>query len=899
MSAAAAMPASRRDNLGGRVSLWRIPRSRSLLALTVVGVVGGALLLAARLYTDLLWYAEIDQVDVFWTTLKWKLLTDACVGLGTACFLLLNLAAVERAVSRVAAPADDGSVASQLWKNRRLFKPALAVACGWLALELRSEDSWQLLLLWTKRSGFGVADPLFHRDVGFYVFSLPLYREVAWWLLELVAMAGVASLAAYAAAGAFRTGRRRVALRAAWRHLLALAAALLVVVAWRLRLEQWAFALPHDPVAPGATYTDVTVRLPALRILYAVALAGAALCLYAAMRRRVPVVPAGVLALVAVLAFVAKSDLPAAVQRFIVQPQALTRERAHVAHAIEFTRRAYGLDRVRLRALPAGAELSGPEIADARQTIDNVPLWDDDVLRPAMNELQSIGRYYEFPSVSVDRYTIDGKPQVVSVGARQLSLRRLGPDDRSWATDRFAYTHGYGVLGVRGGEVDDGRYPQFAQEGFGAEANPLGVRQPRVYFGEQSGSSPPFVVLNTRRAEVDAPISGDRSPSYHYDGDGGIAISDPLRRLAFAARFADLDLMISETVTNESRILLHRNVVDRLRTAAPFLRWDARPQTAVIDGRVQFVFDGYTTSDSYPYSAPVVMDRDRVNYVRAAVRATVDSFSGRVSIYADSDDPILRAWQAIYPGLFLPSSQMPRELRAHLRYPQQLFEAQADAYERYHAEDATAFWNGSDAWTRALQLAGPAEQAGEIRFPDPERGVDADQRGDQRIAPRTWRMQPQYGLVRLPGDERERFVLASPFTPRGRENLVAYLAGSLDARGRTELTLLSLPRDRLPIGPTQATRRILSSSGVVRRVQLLNRESRDLGRSGVSRTVLGAPRVVPIAGTFVYVQPLFLTTGGEGVPRLQLVTAFANGRVGYGRDLAAALRRIQASATTP
>jgi uncharacterized protein len=897
VSAIATAPESRRQAPAEGVSLWRVPRSRSLLLLIVVGFVVGALLLAARLYTDLLWYKEIDQVDVYWTTLRWKVMTAATVGLGTAFFVLLNLRAVERAMSRVPAP-DDGSLAAQLWRNRRLLKPAAAVACGWLALEARSAGTWQLLLVWTHRTDFGVKDPLFHRDAGFFVFSMPLYLQVARWLLETIVLAGGASLAAYAAAGAFRKGRRCVALRAARRHVLVFAAMLLVVLAWRFRLEQFALALPHDPVAPGATYTDVTVRLPALRVLTIVALTGAAVCLYASVRR-VPIVAAVALALVTVLMFGVQSDLPSLVQRFTVQPQALSRERPHVANGIAFTRRAYGLDRVEVRPLPSGSALSGADISRARRTVGNLPLWDEDVLRPTMNELQSIGRYYGFPSVTVDRYTIDGKPQVMTVGARQLSLRRLGAEDRSWATDRFAYTHGYGVVAVHGSDADSGRYPRFAQQGFRARRNPLLVRQPRVFFGEQRAANPPYVVLNTSRAEVDEPRSGDRTPAYHYDGDGGIAISDPLRRLAFAARFKDLDLLLSETVTNGSRILLHRNVTDRLHTVAPFLRWDDRPQTVVVDGRVQFVFDGYTTSAAYPYAAPVRMGRDKVNYVRAPARAVVDSFSGRVTIYADSDEPILAAWRAVYPGLFLPSSQIPRELRAHLRYPEQLFEAQADAYQTYHADDATAFWNGSDAWARALQLAGPAEDAGEIHFPDPEQRVDGDERGDRKIAPRAWHMEPQYGLLRLPGDDRERFALATPFTPRGRENLVAYLAGSLDARGGTQLTLLSLPRDRLTVGPTQATRRILSSPAVARRLQLLNRESRDLGTSGVSRTVLGAPRIVPIGDTLAYVQPLFLTTGGEGVPRLQLVTAFANGRVGFGRDAQAALRRLRDPATPP
>ena len=589
------------------------------------------------------------------------------------------------------------------------------------------------------------------------------------------------------------------------------------------------------------------------------------------------------LALAAVLALAVKSDLPEAFERFAVQPQALARERPHVQLGIESTQRAYGLDRIAVRELGAPPALTGPDVAEEQRTIDNVPLWDPNVIRPALNELQSIGRYYDFPSVSVDRYTVGGRPQVMTVGARQLTLAHLAPRDRSWATDRFAYTHGHGVVAVRGSDADEDRYPRMSQQGFLGGTNPLNLREPRVYYGEQPSASLPYVVANTRRAEVDAPASGDRRPSYHYDGTGGIALSNPLRRLAFATRYRDLDLLLTPTVTERSRILMHRDVRDRVQTVAPFLRWDARPHTAVIDGRVQFLFDGYTTTDSYPYSAPVTVGGEELNYIRVAAHAAVDGFSGQVRIYAAADaDPILRAWQAVYPGVFLPSSRTPSELRAHLRYPAQLFEAQAEAYTIYHSRDATALWNGSDAWSRARQLAGPAEEAGDIRFPD------------RKAMSRRWRMQPAYGMARLPGDTAERFMLATPFTPRGGQNLVGYLAGSVDAAGRPQLTALSLSRDRLTIGPTQATRRILSSSGVARRLALLNRESRDLGKAAVSRTILGAPRVVPLAGTLIYVQPLFLTTGGEGVPRLQLVTVYADDRVGYGRSLAGALRRLTA-----
>jgi uncharacterized protein len=339
--------------------------------------------------------------------------------------------------------------------------------------------------------------------------------------------------------------------------------------------------------------------------------------------------------------------------------------------------------------------------------------------------------------------------------------------------------------------------------------------------------------------------------------------------------------------------VLHRDAHNRLETLAPFLRWDADPGTAVIDGRVKFLFHGYTTSSHYPYSAPVSVGRSRINYMRDAAQASVDAFSGRVSIYAaDPSDPILRAWQGAYPSLFQPASQLPRQLHAHLRYPGQLFAAQVRAYTTYHVHDATPFWTAEDAWQPPLQLAGPVETAGEIHFPDPEASVDANQQREQGAGPESWQMQPAYQLSRLPGDARERFMLVTPFTPRGRQNLAGYLAGSLDQRGNPRLTLLSLPRDRLTIGPTQATRRILASPGVNRQLDLLNKESRDLGKNAVSRTVLGVPRAVPIGNSMLYVQPFYLISGDNGIPRLQLVAVHVNGRVGYGRDLMAALQMV-------
>ena len=861
------------------VSLWRAPRSRSLLVLGVLALIGGTIALVGRLYTDLLWFRELGQEQVFWTTMKWKLLGHGVPGLGTASFVLVNFAAVERVMGRRGA-----------WRPQRLIAyPLFAIASGWLSTQWSGQGAWQLLAMWKGRSDFGVQDPLFHRDVGFFVFSLPLYQHIARWLLETLVVASIGTVAAYLAAGGLRTARPYVAADGAWTHLLVLAALALALLAWRFRLDELALALPRgDSVVPGAGYTDIHVRLPALRILQLASLGAALLTLYAAFRP-LPRRPLAALAALAVLALVAPGIVARQVERLAVQPQVLTRERPYITASIAATRHAFGLDGVDVRSATGNGKLTAADLAANRATLDNVPLWDAGVLRPAMDDLQSIGRYYSFPSLTVDRYTRGGVTQVVTLGARQLDLRALGADSRGWTNDRFAYTHGYGVVAVAPPQTDADGQPRFHDGNFGADSGLIGLRQPRTYFAEPPDTHPPYVVGGSNREEVDAPVPGSRAPAYHYDGGGGIALSNPLRRAAFAARFGDLKLLLTETVTDSSRIILHRNARDRLQTLAPFLRWDGDAQTTVVDGRVQFLFHGYTTSSHYPYAKPVHLGGDRVNYLRAPATASVDAFTGQVRIYADTgEDPIIRAWRAVYPDLLLPSEAMPEELRAHLRYPRRLFAAQADIYATYHADDTTGFWNGADAWQAPVQISGPIEDAGEIQFPDPEQRLDPDEREDLD----RWVMRPRYLLVRLPGDDTERFVLASPYTPRGRQNLVSYLAGSIDTAGRPRLTALSLPRDRLAVGPAQATRGILASGPVSRRLQLVNRESRDLGRAAVSRTILGTPRVIPVGDTLVHVQPIYVTAGGGGVPRLQLVTVHANGRVGYGRDLEAALERV-------
>ncbi len=875
-----------------RRPLWRTPRIRALL---VLGSIGGSVALiafTAQVYTDVLWFRELGQEQVLWTTLSWKLLAEGVVGLGTASCLLLSFAVVDQVMALHVEATPPPRVAV-IWRQRRLLYPLAAIACGVLSSMRWPNVGWQHVVLWMHRGDFGTTDPLFHRDVGFFVFSLPIYREVTAWLLETVVMASMATFAAYAIGGGLKIAPPLSMLRAARAHLLCLLGLLLLVVAWRLRLEQFALAVPHrGSDLPGASYTDVRVRLPALQILTGLSLLAAVLCVLLAARKA-SARALGVVFVLAVLTLVGMSRVPSVIERFHVAPQELSRERPYVERSMLATRRAYALDQVTERSLTGTGTLSAEDLRENRRTIENVPVWDAGVLRSTMDELESIGSYYSFGHPTVDRYSIDGVTQVMTVAARELDLSRLDRSSRSWANKRFAYTHGYGVVGIHAAGVDDQQFPAFAQREFDTPSNPLRLREPRVYYGERTAADPPYLIVSSRRGEIEEPAPGSRAPSYHYDGAGGTPIAGFLRRAAFAARFGDLKLLLTRTVTDSSRLILHRGVRERVLTLAPFLHWDTRPQTTVVGGRVMYLFHGYTTSNDYPYSASVRMGRKRVNYVRESARAAVDAFSGRVTIYAaDSADPILRAWQAVYPTLFVPAARMPRELRAHLRYPGELFGAQMKVYATYHADDATAFWTGSDAWQRPLQLAGPVEEAGEVHFPDPENALDSDERNEGNVTSNIWRMRPAYLLARLPGDSSERFLLVTPFTPRNRHNLVSYFAGSIDSRGEPKLTLLSLPRERLTVGPAQATRRILASPDVSRQIELLNRESRDLGNSAVLRTVLGVPRIVPLGGQLITVQPVYVSAGGDGVPRLQLIAVYADGRVGYGPDVATALNQV-------
>ena len=865
---------------------------RSALLLSVLAVAVVTARLYAHFQTELLWFHELGQERVFWTILLSRWVGGMSVGLVTTLFLLTNFWIVERA-----APKERGGLAPGPQVRRALLAGyvAVSVGAGLVAGSVVGIASWQRILLWLHRQDFGVSDPVFHRDVGFYVFTFPLYQQLARWLFTVAAVALGTALLGYVANGALRMRPRPVAVtRAARAHLLVLAAILLLITAAMHRLGEFALELPHAGADPPGGYTDVHVQLLWLRVLVIGSLlAAAVLLLSAVLRRRSVILPAVALALVAVAELAGPGAIPSVVQRYFVDPQSLSRERPYIARQIRFTQLAYGVSQVAARSLPANKAISDRALRANRDVLANVQLWDPRVLQADIDEHESIGSFYSFPNITVDRYREGGRERSMILSERELDLRRLDPSGRTWANDRLAYTHGYGVVALPAGEVDTAGRPTFVNFNFGPGTSATRVRQPRLYYGVQPRGAQPWVVGRTGRSEIEKPLSGSSpEPEFHYDGTGGFPVGGPLRRAVLALRFGDLNFMLSQTLDDTSRLMLHRDVRDRVRTLAPFLTWEDRPQVAVIDGRITFLLYGYTASDLYPYSTRIEVRGRRLNYIREAALATVDAFTGRVTVYATGADPILRAWQGVFPTLFEPLSRMPAAVRAHLRYPETLYDAQARVWATYHATDVEDFYTRVDDWQAPADLSGPLDQVGSIRFrPRIDRARD---RGDPQDDPvRAPRARPSYELARLPGERRERFVMSTTFTPHGQENLTGYLAGFVDGGGRPRLAQLTFPRSTLVLGPAQVARRILATPAVGDRLRLLNAETTDLGDRSVDAVQLGEPRVVPIGDSFLYVMPIYITAAGHGVTRLRLVTVYLNGNVGYGRDLNEAIERAR------
>ncbi len=870
------------------VAARRPPRRWTLAVLLLAFLVLVAVGSLSRFYTDLLWFREIDKADLFWGALRAKAVVGLLAGLGTALIVGVNLWMVERLAPRygltvVARPQVERARA-MLSPYLRPLRIGIAAFLG-LVVGLQSSGLWQTFLLWRNRVPFGDRDALFRRDIGFYVFELPFQRAVFGWLFTTLVLTTMLVAAGHYVLGGIRPQAETNRIAAQTQsHLCVLLGIIVALKAWGYWLDKYQLLFSPRGVVAGASYTDVKAQLPALEVLFWVALICAGLFFWGA-RRGGLAVPLFSIVLLAGVSLIIGGIIPAVFQRFRVEPQELLRERPYIQRNIDATRKAFALGEVSASQFAAAGGLTPKDIQDNQRTVQNIRLWDPDVLRPAVRNLQAIAQYYTFSDVDVDRYDIDGTKRQVMISVREVDPNLLAQSARTWQNLHLAYTHGYGMVAVQVNTSVREGLPDFIVSEFDTANARIPLDQPRVYFGEPPPNAPEYVVAKSAQPEFDGPSAGQTgTDTSSYDGTGGVPLTDITRRLAFALRFRDVNLLISGNIKSDSRLMFNRDIRDRVELAAPFLQWDGDPYAAVVDGRLKFIRDGYTTTDHYPYAQRIdLADAARRNdlgsrgvqgignYLRNSVKAVVDAYTGEVTLYAyDETDPILRAWRKAFPNLFVAKQDAPTSLASHFRYPEDLFSIQTWIYASYHIGNPDDFYSKDDFW------ALPDDRSGELQRQEDTGGLTTTVSVKAR---------PYYLLTNLPGVMEPEFVLVMPFTPNGKENMVSYLAANSDPGDYGKLTLFNLDRSRTIFGPTQVNARILANTTIASELTLLSQRG--------SRVILGNLLIVPVKESLLYVQPIFVQgSAANSIPLLQRVAVYYNNAVGYAPTLAEAVGQV-------
>ncbi len=797
---------------------------------TLIGVFFVVGPLIARWYTDWLWFAEVGYLRVFWVPFLSRAALALVVAVAVWLLLVLNLR-----------PARDAWGGRGRWLG--WITAAVAVLAG-----LSASNEWVAVQQFLHARAFGETDPLFGRDVGFYVFRLPVYRMLADGLFAWLALTAGAVALGYGAA------HGRLALRGIWTappraraHLSALLGATVLARAAGFWLD--AFDLLYSSRGPvfGAAFTDVHAVLPALRVL-ALLFAACGLLLVANAWLRTARLAIWTVVLIVVAWVLGLVVYPGLVQALRVRPNELTAEAPFIRHAIAGTLRGFGLDRVREREFNT-EPLDAAAIARNRATVENVRLWDYRPLLRAYGQLQTLRQYYAFSDVDIDRYTIGGAQRQVMLAPRELAPGRLAPQARTWVNQHLVYTHGYGLVMSPVNRVSPEGMPEFLVRDIPPETVPdLPIARPEIYFGEMTTD---YVVVNTNVRELDYP-RGDENVYAHYQGRGGIRLGY-LARLALAYRFGDARLLLSADIGRDSRLIFARQIGARVTRIAPFLRYDRDPYLVLAEGRLFWIIDAYTATDRYPYATRY----GDVNYMRNSVKVVVDAYDGAVTFYQVlPDEPIARTLAAIFPDLFRPADRMPPALAAHLRYPVDLFELQAQVYATFHMRDPQVFYNKEDVWAIPRELVGREAVS----------------------------VEPYYVTMRLAEGTAPEFVLMLPLVPSGRDNMIAWMAARNDAPNYGELIVYRFPKARVVFGPMQVEARIDQDPFISQQLTLWNQ----LG----SQAIRGNLLVIPIESGLLYVEPLFLQAERSQMPELKRVIVASGARIAMAPTLEAALGEL-------
>jgi uncharacterized membrane protein (UPF0182 family) len=842
-------------------------RRRGLVFLIVAA---GVLLLsggtALSYYVDALWFASLGYSAVFWRSLNLQAAIFSGFALATFVALYGSFLALK--------PPRLGELAGlPILINgqpiRLPVEPVIRLAAIAGALFIAAGTGATMTADWTTFALYlnapqssAALDPIFGRPATFYLFTLPVWQLVSGWLLTLAVVIGGVAIFFVAVTGGTRLlGARRDSQPSGWRGFSIAFAFFLIAVALRTWLARFDALFTDHTIFAGVTYTDAHVTLTGLLVVSIALGLGAVVALVNAISAPRPrwlalaVAPAAV-------CYLGFSLVGAYVNGFVVKPNELVRETPYIAHNIEMTRLAYGLSRIEQRAFSAEPGIEALDAANNQATLQNIRLWDWRALQDTLRQIQEIRTYYDFPDIDIDRYTIDGSVRQMMLAARELNVNKLPESSRNWINEKLIYTHGYGVtMNPVNGFTPEG-LPTLTLADMPARSTvpSLTITRPEIYFGELTDTD---VYVRTRQKEFNYP-QGEANSLTSYEGTGGVVIGGFFRRLVIAFDRGDLGkLPFSDDVTAESRLLMRRNIRDRVAALAPFLTFDDDPYVIVgNDGRIFWMIDGYTTSDSYPYARRYSMGRDRINYLRNSVKAVIDAYDGTTTFYVfDADDPIIGGYRAIFPSLFKDAAAMPPALRAHVRYPELLLKLQATVYGTYHMTDPRVFYNREDLWTVASEIG-----------LTPQRQQAAQS------------MEPNFVLMTLPGEKGIEFIEILPFTPANRNNLIGWIAGRSDGDRYGTALVYDFPKTKLVDGPLQVEARIDQNPQLSGQLTLWNQQGSHVRRGGMI--------VMPIGSGLLYAEPIYLQAERSPMPELRLVVLALQDRLAYGPTFESAMAAL-------
>jgi uncharacterized protein len=840
-----------------------------LLGAIAVLLLGGGTILSY--YVDALWFESLGVADVFWTTLR--LQSQVFTGFAVATFLILygSFLALK--------PARLGELAGLpiLINGQPITLPVepvirLAALGGAFVIAAATGagmmSDWNVIALYwqggseaVRGAGAAMLDPIFGRPLTFYLFTLPAWELVSGWLMTLSVLVGaMAALFVAITGGARMIGGRRDTNTSAWRGLSIAFAFVMVMLAVRVYLGRFDQLFEDHTIFAGVTYTEAHVTLTGMLVVSIALAAGALVALVNAVSA--PRVRWLVLAIApAAACYIVVGVMSWYVTSFIVKPNELVREAPFITHNIEMTRKAFALDRIEEHPFPADSGLEAVDAAHNQDTLQNIRLWEWHALQDTLRQIQEIRTYYDFPDIDIDRYTVNGSVRQMMLATRELNVEKLPESSRNWINEKLIYTHGYGVtMNPVNGFTPEG-LPALILSNMPVQSTipSLQVTRPEIYFGELTNTD---VYVKTRQKEFNYP-QGETNSLTSYEGTGGIRLGGFFRRLIIALDRGDLaKLPFSDDVTPDSRLLMRRNIRDRVTTLAPFLTFDEDPYVIVgEDGRIAWMMDGYTTSESYPYARHFRLGRDRVNYMRNSVKAIIDAYDGTTTFYVfDPEDPIVAAYRGIFPSLFKDASAMPPAMRKHVRYPELMLQMQAAVYGLYHMTDPGVFYNREDLWSVATEGgsagAGQAAQA----------------------------MSPNFVLMTLPGEKTTEFIEILPFTPANRNNLIGWIAGRSDDANYGKAVVYDFPKTKLVDGPLQVEARIDQNAQLSGQLSLWNQQGSHVRRGGLI--------VIPVGRALLYAEPIYLQAERSPMPELRLVVLALQDRLAYGPTFEVAMAAL-------